>query len=222
MAPRTPSSSPRRRTSRKANAARSHAERSSQTRAAVIDAAIRCLAESGYKHTTVTRIAELSGISWGGIQHQFGTKASIIQAVLEHTLDEFLLGIQEISAPDDSLETRARVLVDGAWNLVNRPAFTAFLEIVLSHRHVPRRENPAAAYIARVWRVMVAVWDHLFEDLGLDDERTRTARSVTFSTLSGMAIESIVRTDSPDFRRPLQILQETLVRILREPAAARE
>lgn len=210
---RRTSSDPGRRAS-----ARTHAERSSQTRAAVIEATIRCLADSGYKHTTVTRIAELSGVSWGGIQHQFGTKASIIQAVLDHTLDEFVVATQNISAPDDELETRVRVLVEGAWRLVNRPAFLAFLEIVLSHRHVPHRENPAARYTTRVWRVLVAVWDHLFASFDFDEDQTQTARRTTFTTLTGMAIESIIRTDSPDFARPLEVLQDNLIRILREPS----
>ena len=74
-------------------AGRTHAERSSDTRDKVIQAAIRCIAKYGYRQATVTRIAALSGVSWGGIQHQFGNKAAIIQAVLDHTLDEFVMGV---------------------------------------------------------------------------------------------------------------------------------
>jgi len=200
-------------------AGRTQAERSSDTQEKVIQAAIRCIAEYGYRQATVTRIAEISGVSWGGIQHQFGNKAAIIQAVLDQTLDEFVMGVQGISTQDDQLETRVRVLVEGAWRLVNRPALLAFLEIVLSHRHEPPKKNPAWRYTARVWKVMVAVWDHLFGELKLSEEQVQTARRVTFSTLTGMAVESVVRTDSPSFERPLQVLQENILRILREQAA---
>jgi AcrR family transcriptional regulator len=183
----------------------------------VIQAAIRCIAENGYKNATVTRIAELSGVSWGGIQHQFGNKAAIIQAVLDHTLDEFMTGVQGISTPEDDLESRVRVLVEGAWRLVNRPGFLAFLEIVLSHRHASPRKNPAARYTARVWRVLVGTWDHLFGDLDLSEEQVQTARRVTFTTVTGMAVESVIRTDAPSFERPLAVLQENILRLLRGP-----
>lgn len=196
---------------------RSHAERSSETREKVIQAAIRCIAEYGYKDTTVTRIAKLAGVSWGGIQHQFGNKAAIIQAVLDHALDEFLAGGGRISTREADLETRVQVLVEGAWRLVTRPGFLALLEILLSHRHAPPRENPALRYRARLWTVIIAVWDHLFGDLELSQEQIETARRVTFTTLSGMAIESIMRTDSPSFDRPLAVLQENLIRLLSEP-----
>jgi AcrR family transcriptional regulator len=195
---------------------RTHAERSSETRAKVIKAAIRSIAENGYKNTTVTRIAALSGVSWGGIQHQFGNKAAIIQAVLDHALDEFILGVQRISTPDDKLETRVKVFVQGAWRLVTRPGFLALLEILLSHRHAPHRTNPALRYRARVWRAIIATWDYLFGSLDLSQEQIETARRMTFTTLGGMAIESIMRTDSPSFDRPLVLLQANLVELLRE------
>jgi len=196
---------------------RTHAERSSETREKVIRAAIRSIAEYGYKETTVTRIAKLSGISWGGIQHHFGNKAAIIQAVLDRALDEFMLGVQRLSTPDDKLETRVEVFVEGSWRLVTRPGFLAMLEILLSHRHAAPRANPGLRYRGRVATAIIAVWDYLFGNLNLSEEQVQTARRVTFTTLGGMALESVMRTDSPSFERPLVLLQENLLRLLREP-----
>jgi len=196
---------------------RSFAERSAKTRERVIRAAIECIAESGYKNATVTQIAARSGVSWGGIQHQFGNKAAIIQAVLDHALDEFMVGVQRISTRDDRLETRVGALVEGAWRLVSRPVFLAFLEIVLGHRRTSRRTNPASRYTARFWKVVIAAWDHLFGDLDLPQDEIETARRVTFSMLGGMAIESAMRREPADFTRTLEVLQDTLLRLLREP-----
>ncbi|MBI4518417.1 MAG: TetR/AcrR family transcriptional regulator [Deltaproteobacteria bacterium] len=193
------------------------AERSDDTRERVITAAVDCIAESGYKHASVTRIAERSGVSWGGIQHHFGTKDAIIQAVLDHALDEFLLDSRRISPTADTLENRVKVLVEGAWRLVNRPGFRAFFEIMLSHRYEPPRRNPARRYRARVWNVIIAAWDHLFGHLQLSQEQVELARRVTFTTLGGMVVESIMRTDAPDFDGPLAVLQDNLLRLLRAP-----
>ena len=193
------------------------AERRDETRERVIKAAIQCIAEYGYKHASVTRIAERSGVSWGGIQHHFGTKDAIIQAVLDHALDEFLLDSRRISATDDTLENRVKVLVEGAWRLVNRPGFLAFFEIMLSHRHEPPRRHPALRYRARVWNVIIAAWDHLFGHLNLSQEQVEMARRVTFTTLGGMVVESIMRTDAPSFDGPLAVLQDNLLRLLSVP-----
>lgn len=191
------------------------AERSDETRERVIAAAIQCIAEYGYKHASVTRIAERSGVSWGGIQHHFGTKDAIIQAVLDHALDEFLLDSRRISPTDETLENRVKVMVEGAWRLVNRPGFLAFFEIMLSHRHEPPRRNPARRYRARVWNVIIAAWDHLFGHLRMSQEQVELARRVTFTTLGGMVLESIMRTDAPSFDGPLAVLQENLLQLLR-------
>ncbi len=193
---------------------RPQAERSEETRERVISAAIQCIAEDGYKHASVTRIAERSGVSWGGIQHHFGTKDAIIQAVLDNALDEFLLDSQRISPTDHTLENRVKVMVEGAWRLMNRPGFLAFLEIMLSHRHQPPRHDPARRYRARVWRVIIAAWEHLFGHLPLSQEQVETARRVAFTFLGGMVLESIMRADATDFDRPLAVLQENLVRLL--------
>ena len=189
---------------------RAQAERSDETRERVVNAAIQCIAEYGYRNASVTRIAKRSGVSWGGIQHHFGTKDAIIQAVLDRALDEFLLESRRMSPTDDTLENRVAVLVEGAWRLVNRPGFLALLEIVLSHRHEPPRTNPALRYRARVWNVIIAAWDHLFGHLGLSREQVELARRVTFTTLGGMVVESIMRTDAPSFDAPLAVLRENL------------
>lgn len=193
---------------------RAQAERSEETRERVIKAAIQCIAEDGYKHASVTRIAERSGVSWGGIQHHFGTKDAIIQAVLDNALDEFLLDSRRISPTDETLENRVKVMVEGAWRLMNRPGFLAFLEIMLSHRHQPARRDPAHRYRARVWRVIIAAWDHLFGHLPLSPAQVEMARRVAFTFLGGMVLESVMRSAAPSFDEPLAVLRENLLRLL--------
>jgi AcrR family transcriptional regulator len=208
---------PKRTRGRERAGRRAQAERSEETRARVINSAIQCIAEHGYKHASVTRIAARSGVSWGGIQHHFGTKDAIIQAVLDNALDEFLLDSRRISPTEETLENRVKVMVEGAWRLMNRPGFLAFLEIMLSHRHEPPRRDPARRYRARVWNVIIAAWDHLFGHLSLSQMQVETARRVAFTTLGGMVLESIMRTDAPNYDGPLVALQDNLLRLLSAP-----
>ena len=61
-----------------------NAERRAATRAKIMDAAVRCLAEFGYAATSTPLVARLAKVSRGSLLHQFPTKVDLILAVAEH------------------------------------------------------------------------------------------------------------------------------------------
>ena len=65
---------------------RTQEERSLSTRAKVVAAASECLAELGFRGATMGAIADRAGVSWGAIQHQFGEKDALLDAVLEDAI----------------------------------------------------------------------------------------------------------------------------------------
>ena len=161
--------------------------KSRKTRQRVIRAAIECISESGFKHATTTRIAERAGISWGGIQHQFGAKAAILDAVLQELLGEFTAELAGISPARDSLNARVAALVHGAWALMCNPAYQAFREI-LRHRPEPAGFPMSSEEImGRVNEAVDGVCAQLFGDLDLPPARIDLIKLFVFATLSGMA-----------------------------------
>ena len=64
-------------------------ERRASARKAIIDAAVRVLADEGYRRTTFTRIQDVSGVSRGLITYHFGTKARLIEAVITSLRDTY-------------------------------------------------------------------------------------------------------------------------------------
>ena len=63
--------------------------RSERTRKAVIEAALAIIARDGPGRLTLDAIARESGISKGGLMHQFRTKESVLKALLEHQIAYF-------------------------------------------------------------------------------------------------------------------------------------
>ncbi|MBB6251879.1 TetR/AcrR family transcriptional regulator [Nitrospirillum iridis] len=63
-----------------------NATRSERTRAAVIKAALTIIARDGAGKLTLDAIARESGISKGGVMHQFKTKQAVLEALLEHQM----------------------------------------------------------------------------------------------------------------------------------------
>jgi AcrR family transcriptional regulator len=63
--------------------------RSEKTRNAVIQAALAIIARDGPGRLTLDAIARESGISKGGLMHQFRNKEAVIKALLEHQIQHF-------------------------------------------------------------------------------------------------------------------------------------
>jgi len=63
--------------------------RSLKTRTAVIQAALTIIARDGPGRLTLDAIARESGMSKGGLMHQFPNKEAVLRALLDHQMDYF-------------------------------------------------------------------------------------------------------------------------------------
>ncbi|MBS0521773.1 MAG: TetR/AcrR family transcriptional regulator [Proteobacteria bacterium] len=63
--------------------------RSERTRNAALQAALTIIARDGPGRLTLDAIAKESGISKGGLMHQFPTKVAVLKALMEHQIDYF-------------------------------------------------------------------------------------------------------------------------------------
>ena len=77
---------------------RTQAERSTATRQALVEAAIRRLIAEGYAGATVRNIARESGVSPGAVQYHFKSKEDIAIAALTHLFEEVALRLAAISS----------------------------------------------------------------------------------------------------------------------------
>jgi AcrR family transcriptional regulator len=78
-------------------------QRSEETRASILDAAVRRFAISGYDAASVDDICEEAGVSKGAFYHHFPTKQSIFLALLEgwlKTIDSGLEGLRKETVPE--------------------------------------------------------------------------------------------------------------------------
>jgi AcrR family transcriptional regulator len=66
-----------------------NASRSERTRKAVLQAALTIIARDGPARLTLDAIARESGMSKGGLTHQFPTKEAVLKALLEHQTEYF-------------------------------------------------------------------------------------------------------------------------------------
>lgn len=84
-----------------------NAIRSERTRKAIIEAALSVIAREGPNRLTMDAIARESGISKGGVTHQFKTKEAVLKALLEHQTAYFNKHFCDYLATMDSTQSEA-------------------------------------------------------------------------------------------------------------------
>ncbi len=129
---------------------RTQAQRSAETRRALLNAAINTLHEHGYAVTTTLLVAERAGVTRGAMLHQFPTKADLMTFVVEAIYaDEIECYHERLDGLTDAND-RLLAYPEAVWKLFNRPAGIAVLEIIQgsrSDRVLARKLRPLLARI---------------------------------------------------------------------------
>jgi AcrR family transcriptional regulator len=186
----------------------SQAERSASTRARIIDGAIRCLNKYGYSATTVAMVAKESGVSRGGMLHQFPAKVDLMLAVVA-----FASGSDEQSnASAVTAATTAHQkfmhLTDDVWQALTLPPAMAKLEIVIA----ARSDKMLAAKLPKLYakiekRRREYVWNFA-KSLGIHDKNKIEAMvTLHVAAMRGLAIELMITEDKAVVERGLNLLK---------------
>ena len=134
--------------------------KSAQTRVAVLDAAIACLAEQGYARTTTQLIAQTANISRGAMMHHYATKQELIDSVIDYIffkrMEDFS---QEIRALSEAERVEQQAGLELFWRTLLTREYNAYLEIAIAARtdaDLRAIFEPKAQRFDRIWREQIA------------------------------------------------------------------
>src|ERR1700722_20361966 len=82
------------------------------TRERVIRATITCILERGYYRASTNEIARTAGVSWGVIQHYFGTRERLMLAVLQEGARDFEEAVGDAKVVGTTAGERITQLID--------------------------------------------------------------------------------------------------------------
>lgn len=203
---------------------RPQAQRSAETRAKVIDAAIACLYRTGYSATTISTVAAEAGVSRGAMTHQFPAKTDLMLAVVRNVFDDdgdlYNATIATMDPADWLL-----ALPETMWRVISRPAGIAVMEILLASRSEPdlaARLRPLQGQIdaqAHAWsaeRVRAAGVVPLVDGEAIHE--------LFVAAVRGMALNAVVTGNEESIHRSLAMLTEMTRRLYpalagRDPSA---
>jgi len=108
------------------------------TKRRVIDAAVACILECGFYRASTNEIARRAGVTWGVIQHYFGTREALMLAVLQDGARHFAEVVEDAHVEGDTAVERVEQLMDILTAHYGSPEFLAYLQVLLNMDHDPR------------------------------------------------------------------------------------
>jgi AcrR family transcriptional regulator len=196
---------------------RTQEERSSTTRARLLEAAVECLDERGFAGTTTTEIAQRAGVSRGAQLHHYPTKRELVAAAIEHVLDrrlaEFRDGFSKRKGGAD-FAARMEEAVELLWSLTDGSTFYAWLELLVASRTDPQLHASMKAIADRFEQGVLEAFHEAFPELR-DDPVLDTAPWFTLAACQGFALDRILDPDEPRISLGLQIISSMGARALK-------
>lgn len=181
-----------------------------------MDAVVESIAEVGLARTTAPEIARRAGVTWGAVQHHFGDKDGMLVSVLDDSFRRFAESLEGIPLEGTSLEKRAGLFIDRAWDHFGSAHYRSAYEILI--HYLGRGDTRWRDRMSRDWE---RIWRHLFADARLSRRRHYVLQQHTIAVLSGLASTLMLEVGEPALRPAvLELLKETLARELSGGARA--
>ena len=194
------------------------------TRQKVLDAAIATILEVGYYQASSNAIARKAGVTWGALQHQFGTREALLLEVLNERWGRLHEEMTMAEIRGVTLEARLERVLEVLATHYSAPEHLVQLQILLDLTHNPDTSREAREAIAEHGRALNDAWQPLFVQALGPAARFTSLVAYAFLTLRGylqsqLIASSIAETASDARQR--ELLVRGVAAAIREEAAAR-
>jgi AcrR family transcriptional regulator len=155
------------------------------TRARVLDAVVECILQNGYYEASSNAIARQAGVTWGAIQHQFGTRHALLLAVVEDRWHRLTERIAATEVSGDTLEERLACVMTALEAHYGDPEHLVLTQIMLDLIQSPATSETTKQAVARHGRALTRVWRPLFTKALGDAASDQALVRYAFLTIRG-------------------------------------
>jgi len=167
-------------------------KRGHATREAMLDAALRALAEGGPNAASANRIAKDIGATWGAVKYQFGDIDGLWAAVLRRTAER-RADLPTLADPSAPLHERVATIIDTLYDGLTAPDSRAIETLRMS---LPRdmaeldRLYPKTAAELTSWGTSwIEICQKAFADVDVDPGRIREVAAFIPGAMRGITSE---------------------------------
>jgi AcrR family transcriptional regulator len=164
----------------------------------VIHAAIECILKQGFYRASSNAIAETAGLSWGVIQYYFGSRESLMLAVLEEGNRRLTGQLSEADITAESMAGRLEEYFTILEGYYADPDYLAFIQVLLNLSHDPTTSDQTRESMVRAAEEIDAQINRLTDQLFAGTNVRRPAlRTFPFNVLRGLALSEVMLTTLP-------------------------
>lgn len=183
---------------------------------ALLNAAVECLVDVGYRGTTTTEVTRRAGVSLGAMLHHFPTKADLLTAAVGHVMrrrqEEFRTSMADMAPGTDRIDAA----IDLLWDAVNEPIFQAWVELWVGARTDPQLAEALRAMDREYERASREIFLELFPpDEYPDPAFLEMGMRFAVSLLDGVALRGLVV--KPVDARPVELLKAIAHQMIDRP-----
>jgi len=189
---------------------RTQEERTSATRARLVEATLDLLLSKGYAGTTTVDIAARAGLTRGALAHHYAGKDELVVEAFDRHLTIVTEEIRTYATlvRDGSLSLDD--FIDRVWTIFSGRFFMLTLEEVTAARHNDFLRVRLVARTRDFHESLDAIWRQFFDETGLNPLEIEVMLNATLCLLRGMGVQTVLRDDPVYFRRLLRFWKSIL------------
>lgn len=167
---------------------RTHAERSAETRALLLDATIEALTEVGYAALTTTDVVRRAGLSRGAQVHHFPHKTDLVNGAIERLARRTRHDMQAEarSLPNDM--DRVEAVLELLWSTYRGPLFWAGMELTVAGRTEVELQPALEVLEHEVGTTLLELCRNIFGDDASTNQDLRRAVELSMYFMTGAAV----------------------------------
>jgi AcrR family transcriptional regulator len=191
------------------------AERSSRTRDRVLRSTVDLIRREGLSSASPVKIAQHTGLSWGAVQHHFGSKEQLLRRIVLASRDEFNAAVVDQNYAGLDLDQRISLFVDSAWRHYQSDVFLASVEITFWHRNrgIMLAED-VSGDDGRTSALARTTMERVFAGTGADTDGLMEAMVYMHCVLTGLAFQDILGGSNDQLVRHLAHCKRAMAEIV--------
>ncbi len=190
-------------------------DRSRRTRERVLSSTVSLIRKEGLSSASPVRITQQTGMSWGAVQHHFGSKERLLRTIVLLSRDQF----NEAAVAQDytglDLADRISLFVDSAWEHYQSDVFLASVEITFWHRnHGQAVAEDIAGDNGKTSSLTQAMVQVVFAGTQAQPDQLAEATEYMHCVLTGLAFQMILTGGTSPPARHLSHCKDAMTKII--------
>jgi Transcriptional regulator len=199
------------------HARRSRSQRTADSAALILDAAVHGLVHDGYARSTTVSVQARASVSRGRLLHHFPSREDLLVAAAQHLAATHVAEMEQWIVTTPALTGRARtdLATEQMWRTFDRPYFWAAMELWTAARTDEPLRRILLPAEQRLGVAVRGVVDRMYGPALAAHALYQEVRELLFTSMRGVAVTGALEPRDPLCEPYLPMWQRTAARLLR-------